>query len=77
MFGNKALIAQYEARISDLKSQIEDLKKIAFPPTQSLAVESILREQDAILSGEQDTRALTAEEEAIISERDRLLSGNY
>lgn len=77
MFGYKALIKQYEARIEDLKAQIEDLKKLAFPPTTpSLAVESILREQDAVLSGG-DSRILSPEEEAIISERDRLLSGNY
>lgn len=76
MFSNKALITQYEARIADLKSQIEDLKKLAFPPSHSLAVESILREQDAVLSGG-DSHILTPEEEAIISERDKLLSGNY
>lgn len=76
MFGYKKLIEQYEARIADLKSQIEDLKRLAYTPTVTPMAEAILREQDAVLSGS-EIRELTEEEMNILSERDRLLSGNY
>lgn len=73
----------HEARIQDLKTQIEDLKRFALPYNQ--VKPSLLEmEADAILSGHQDIISLNKEEESddsdlfeLSRERDRILSGNY
>jgi len=77
MFNSK-LIAQYEARISDLKLQIEDLKKLVFVNNVSANSASVAEEQNALLSGEGIIpQKFSAEEEEILAERNRLLSGMY
>lgn len=79
------IVALYEARISDLHSQISDLRRIALPPV-SHSIPAVALEADAILTGRDETydptpSPLTDEEmrKVIdeISERDRILSGTY
>lgn len=81
MFFYKRLISQYEARIKDLQQQIQDLRTLALPTTVSRSVPLISLEADAIISGKDEIYDLSdaerAEKDDEISERDRVLSGNY
>lgn len=79
MFGNKALIEQYERRISDLQAQIAMLHKLVLPQNSQGLIPLIQLEQDAIMSG-QDELILVKDAdsaEEINSEASRLLSGQY
>lgn len=92
MFSNKDLIKQYElrmaetvaayeARISELKSQITDLKKLVFSSTSSTHIPLVSLEADAVLSQKDETIFISEEEMARIqdveAEASRILSGNY
>lgn len=90
MFGNKALISQYEQRIAELKAahaaeigqlslRLEDMRALIMPRNYSTTIQNL--EADGVLSGQQEmielTEAEQAEYDATISERDRILSGTY
>lgn len=92
MFFGKALKEQYEkrlqeqanlyeARISQLQSQIEDLRKMVFVPTSATSLPLVQIEQDAILSGKEEQVTITQEELAQLemeqSEADRIFAGTY
>ncbi len=84
MFFNNKLIEQYEARIEDLKRQIEDLRALSLPHLSAQKLDKNVLEADAILSGKEEVfepSDITPEElEAMRleqSERDRILSGTY
>lgn len=79
----KQLIEQYEGRIADLKSQIEDLRAISSLTNRTQLIPAVALEADAILSGKEETYSPTYTEEEVnasmaeASERDRILSGTY
>lgn len=82
MFGaQKRLILQYEARIADLKSEIENLRKLVLPANRSGDIPDVHMEADAVVSGREEVLNLQSHEEseqdAITSEASRLLSGTY
>ena len=92
MFGTNKVIKQleerlkmqsqlYEARISDLMARISDLREVAIPKNTAYSIPLVQQEADAIMSGKDEVIELTesqlAEQDAEISERDRLLSGTY
>ncbi len=81
MFGTKALIAQYEARIADLKAEIGALRTLVLPSSRPYHIPVGQLEADAVLSGTQDILQLTPEQsqeqDEILAERDRILSGQY
>lgn len=96
MFTNKALIAQYEARIADLQKVLEivggvyaaemarkdadiaELKAQLKPADTGNVVPFTTYEADTAISGKQElVEALSPEDEAILAERDRILSGTY
>lgn len=72
---------QYESRIFDLKSQIEDLRKLAFSHTSASNIPLAALEADAVMGQREETIELSEEElrrvEEIDSEASRILSGNY
>ena len=78
MFFRCKVCAEKDLRISDLKSQIADLKAQLYPSNHPAEMPSLIIEADAALSSEEPTK--TSRDEAIqdeISERDRLLAGTY
>lgn len=81
IFGTKKLIEQYEARIADLKKQIEDLRSLNLPKVNSYLIPANDLEADAVMSGKEEVIHLSEQElkelEEAVSERDRLLSGTY
>lgn len=82
MFSNKRLIQQYEARIADLKLQIEDLRRLVLPPKAApYSIPVVDVEMDAVLSGKDEPIALTDDQanelNAIESEAAKILSGTY
>ena len=70
---HEALLAAKDEQIKALKDEIAFLRHYIQPRSTSTV---LIQEADAILGGEQSA-APTAEELAVISERDRLLSGTY
>ena len=92
IFGSGDLIEQYalriseltklyEARISDLNAQIEDLKKLAYSPTSATDIPLVAREADAIISLKEEITEIDPEElsegDKIISEANRIFAGTY
>lgn len=80
----KAVIEAKDALIASMQTEIEFLRTLTasyvMPQPYSIKSESIGQEVNALLSGtgEQiDLNELTPEAEEIISERNRVLSGNY
>lgn len=75
------ILSEKDARISDLKEQIELLRSLAIPPQSQNRVTLQEVEADAVMSGYQDQIELTSEQlkelEEQEAERERLLSGNY
>lgn len=71
----------YESRVSDLKTQIEDLKKLVFAPPTASRIPLVALEADSIMSQREETIVMSPDEiarlEADESEANRLLSGNY
>ena len=73
---------QYEARISDLKDQIADLRKLVFMPPTPVAIPYQALEADAVLSvSERPVVSLSPEDDEkldfLASEANRILSGSY
>lgn len=69
-----------DAQISLLKAQVDDLRSLVLPKEKTTVDASPVElESDALLTGSQDTIEieLSEDEQKIISERDRILSGNY
>lgn len=81
MFFYKALLREKDARIADLIKQIEDMRSMVYPSSMPKGIPYVQLEADAIISGKEETIALTPEEirqaEEEIAERDSLLSGTY
>lgn len=74
------LTEQYEARLSSLSDQIQDLKRMVFSPTSAYNIPPQEREADAIISiserpADPETyRDIPAED---VRESELILSGNY
>jgi hypothetical protein len=75
--------ASKDERIADLKAQIALLTRLVVPSNDPEATPILNLEADAILTGHQHMISATDEEmpkdetDAVIAERDRLLSGAY
>lgn len=70
----------YEARIKDLKIQVEDLRSLTIPRSSSTGIPLIHLEADGILSGKQDTTTISDdpdEQSKLDSEAQRILAGSY
>lgn len=80
MFSCKACKAK-DQHLASMQSEIEHLRKMIFVPETKLTKASI--EIDKLMSGDQDISNYTPTDEElkatreILSERDRILSGNY
>jgi hypothetical protein len=71
-----------DRRIVDLKSQLDDLRRLVLPPNHSAGfIHPISVEADAILSGQQEPITLSPEQEKefdeLQREADAILAGNY
>lgn len=81
MFGPCKICKEKDARIYDLKSQLETLRKLVFTPTSASSIPVLSLEADRILSGSDESTSLTKaqieEMNEIESERSRLLSGTF
>jgi hypothetical protein len=77
MFGSKKLIEQYEARITDLKIQIEDLKRLVYSQTSSTNIPLVSLEADAIMSQKEETISISQEEIDRLEEADKILNAEY
>lgn len=82
MFKCKACLAR-DAHIESLQKQVALLAQLVVPANDSSSTPLINIEADAILSGHQHTIPATDEEvprdevDAVLAERDRILSGAY
>lgn len=73
------LTEQYEARLSTLSDQVQDLKRLVFTPTSSYDIPKVAREADAILSVSESPANPEQSDsaEADFREAELVLSGNY
>lgn len=75
--------AEKDQRISDLKAQITHLQQLVTPTNSPDKIPALSLESDAILSGQQhviridEAEVPKDEADAVIAERDRILSANY
>lgn len=69
----------YESRLTEMRARIEDLRSLVFSSSSASNIPLHSMEADAVLSGRDEVLLLHANEQAeeVISERDRLLSGQY
>lgn len=70
----------YEARIKDLKIQIEDLRSLTIPRSSPTGIPIVQYEADAVLSGKQETTVIVENPDPqldVDSEAQRILSGSY
>lgn len=90
MFGKCKVCLEKDRRIADLHEQILHLRSLAIPQSNPYNEPLVNREADATLSASTEILTVPAsqnkeveeykkaqEEDDIISERDRLLSGTY
>lgn len=80
MFFLKPLLKEKDARIAQLEQEVGFLRSLLQPVPQQVN-RNVHHEANAILSGHQeqivDDSPISAEEMAIIAERERILSGTY
>jgi hypothetical protein len=76
MFGNKRLIAQYEARISDLHAQIADLRALVLPTRDPNGITALEIEADSIVSGKDEVIEVE-DRELLETEASLILSGMH
>lgn len=90
MFGKCKVCSEKDKRIADLQEQILHLRELCVPQSNPYNEPLVSREADATLSASTEMLTVPAsqekevqeykkaqEEDEIISERDRLLSGTY
>lgn len=75
MFGKCKACEEKDKRIADLKSQIDFLQLLS-QPQEKIENKTVHLEANAILSGHQE-QIISYEDEEVIAERERILSGNY
>lgn len=75
------IMQEKDARIADLKAQVESLSQVALPARAPYAVPVSLREADGILTNDGEVREYAEEEVKqaveVQQEAARILAGNY
>lgn len=84
MFGPCKVCAEKDKRVSSLESEIAFLRNLVRPPVNNSRISSLEYEADGVVSGVTDQieiqtyqQASADEDQAILEERNAILSGNY